>query len=43
MLLTTDKCVGGKEPFHALISIESPDLNSTVKWSTKIVIFSTSF
>jgi len=39
MLLTTDKCVGGKEPFYALISIERPDLNSTVKWSAKMVIF----
>ncbi len=42
-LLTTGKCVGGEEPFYASMSIVIPDLNSTVKWSAKTVIFSMSF
>ncbi len=33
----------GEEPFYASISIVMPDLNSTVKWSAKTVIFSMSF
>ena len=37
------QCVGGEEPFYPLISTLSPDLNSTVKWSAKTVIFSMSF
>lgn len=42
-LLTAGKCVGGEEPCYASISIASPDLNSTVKWSAKTVICWISF